>query len=145
MSLVLRARMVELVSDANPDVRWMSSWLEVNEVTEPSFTYKRGKCVSAFEMMCEAIMSDIQSAEGSGADALEEIRRIESGEADRIEADGNAWVTYITRDKVWFEGLYGQGEGGEVSFAQYKLAVQTYVRFLADPQHQPIEVDFPDR
>lgn len=76
---------------------------------------------------------------------MEEIRRIESGEADRIEADGNAWVAYITRDKVWFEGLYGQGEGGEVSFAQYKLAVQTYVRFLADPQHQPIEVDFPDR
>ncbi|MFN3296945.1 hypothetical protein [Caldimonas sp.] len=101
--------------------------------------------VPEFEMMCEAIDSDIQSAEGSGATALEEIRRIESGEAERIESDGNAWVTYITRDKVWFEGLYGQGEGGEVSFAQYKLAVQTYVRFLADPQHKPIEVDFPDR
>jgi hypothetical protein len=145
MSLVLRARMVELVSDANPDVRWMSSWLEVNEVTEPSFTHKRGKCVTAFEMMCEALMSDIQSAEGSGADALKEIARIESGETDRIEADGNAWVAYITRDKVWFEGLYSQGEGGEVSFAQYKLAVQTYVRFLADPEHKPIEVEFPDR
>ncbi|MDP1683809.1 hypothetical protein [Hydrogenophaga sp.] len=49
----------------------------------------------------------------------------------------------ITRDKVWFEGLYSQGEGGEVSFAQYKLAVQTYVRFLADPEGQPIEVEFP--
>ncbi|MEW6100381.1 MAG: hypothetical protein AB1666_14440 [Pseudomonadota bacterium] len=94
-------------------------------------------------MMCEAIDSDIQSAEGSGASALKEIARIESGEADRIEADGNAWVAYITRDKVGFEGLYGQGEGGQVSFKQYKLAVQTYVRFLADPQRRPIEVEFP--
>lgn len=50
-----------------------------------------------------------------------------------------------TRDKVWFEGLYSQGEGGEVSFAQYKLAVQTYVRFLADPEGKTIEVAFPDR
>lgn len=104
-----------------------------------------GDCLPAYHLMCDAICSDIQSAEGSGATALEEIRRIESGEAERIEADGNAWVAYITRDKVWFEGLYGQGEGGEVSFAQYKLAVQTYVRFLADPEHQPIEVAFPDR
>ena len=49
----------------------------------------------------------------------------------------------ITRDKVWFEGLYSQGEGGEVTIAQYKLAVETYVRFLADPERKPIEVDFP--
>ncbi|MEW6100379.1 MAG: hypothetical protein AB1666_14425 [Pseudomonadota bacterium] len=104
-----------------------------------------GEIAPQFEMMCEAIYCDIQSAEGSGADFLEGIRRIESGEADRIEADGNAWVAYITRDKVWFEGLYSQGEGGQVSFEQYKLAVQTYVRFLADPQRRPIEVEFPDQ
>jgi hypothetical protein len=30
-----------------------------------------------------------------------------------------------------------------VSFEQYKLAVQTYVRFLADPEYKPIEVQFP--
>lgn len=99
--------------------------------------------VPAFELMCFAIYNDIQTAEGSGATALEEIRRIESGEADLIEADGNAWVAHITRDKVWFEGLYSQGEGGAVSFAQYKLAVQTYVRFLADPERKPIEVPWP--
>jgi hypothetical protein len=95
--------------------------------------------------MCDAIMSDIQTAEGSGATALQEIHRIESGEADLIEADGNAWVAHITRDKVWFEGLYSQGEGGEVGLAQYKLAVQTYVRFLVDPERRTIEVPFPDR
>ncbi len=52
-------------------------------------------------------------------------------------------MAHITRDKVWFEGLHSQGEGGEVSFAQYKLAVQTCVRFLADPERRPIEVPFP--
>lgn len=102
-----------------------------------------GAVVQHFELMCAAIDGDIQTAAGSGADFLEGIRRIESGEADLIEADGNAWVAHITCDKVWFEGLYNQGEGGEVSFAQYKLAVQTYVRFLADPEGRPIEVEFP--
>jgi len=96
-----------------------------------------------FKLMCAAIDGDIQSAQGSGASALSEIRCIETGEASLIEADGNAWVAHITPDRVWFEGLYSQGEGGEVSFAQYKLAVETYVRFLADPEHKTIEVPFP--
>ena len=104
----------------------------------------KARIMDRFEMMCEAIDNDIQTAEGSGASALKEIVSIESGEVELIEADGNAWVAHISRDKVWFEGLYSQGEGGEVSFAQYKLAVQTYVRFLADPEHRPIEVPFPD-
>jgi hypothetical protein len=103
-----------------------------------------GEPMKRFMLMCGAIADDIQSAEGSGATALNEIRRIEAGEIDRIESDGNAWVAYITRDKVWFEGLYSQGEGGEVTFAQYKLAVQTYVRFLSDPERKPIEVPFPE-
>jgi len=104
-----------------------------------------GRVLPEFELMCEAIYNDIQSAHGSGATALKEIHRIESAETDLIESDGNAWVTHITRDKVWFEGLYSQGEGGDVSFEQYKLAVQTYVRFLADPEHKPIEVEFPSQ
>jgi hypothetical protein len=99
--------------------------------------------VAKFSLMCAALFEDIQTSEGSGATALDEIRRIETGEVDRIESDGNAWIAYITRDKVWFEGLYSQGKGGEVSFAQYKLAVQTYVRFLSDPELKPIEVPFP--
>jgi hypothetical protein len=102
------------------------------------------RVVEHFELMCASINEDIQSAEGSGATALKEILRIESGETDQISSDGNAWITYISRDKVWFEGLYGQGEGGEVSFAQYKLAVQTYVRFLSDPERKPIVVPFPE-
>ena len=93
--------------------------------------------------MCIAIEDDIQTAEGSGACVLEWIRKVESGEIDIADVDGNAWVMNITRDKVWFKGLYSQGEGGEVTFAQYKLAVETYVRFLADPERKPIEVDFP--
>lgn len=104
----------------------------------------RARVVERFELMCQAIDSDIQNPEGSGRTALEEIRQIEAGETDKIEADGNGWVTHITRDRVWFEGLYSQGEGGAVSFGQYKLAVQTYLRFLADPEHKTIEVPFPE-
>lgn len=104
----------------------------------------KGLIVEDFVLMCSAIDGDIQSAEGSGACVLDWIRKVETREIDFADVDGNAWVMNITRDKVWFEGLYSQGEGGEVSFAQYKLAVQTYVRFLADPEGKTIEVAFPE-
>jgi hypothetical protein len=101
--------------------------------------------VVPFRLMCAAIDDDIQTAQGSGADALEEIRKIEAGETDYIEADGNEWITHISLDKVWFEGLHNQAAGGDVTFEQYKLAVQTYVRFLGDPALKTIEVMFPDK
>jgi hypothetical protein len=132
-ALTLHCRPPELMQDAG-QTRWRPeiSVAAPGELLNPKY-----------ELLCAAIQQDIQTAAGSGATALEEIRRIEAGEIEKIESDGNAWVTYITRDKVWFEGLYSQGEGGEVSFAQYKLAVQTYVRFLSDPEFRPIEVPFP--
>lgn len=143
MRLILCATMVEHVADADPSKKWMGRWLEVVDADALPYGSRWEFCVPEFRLMCSAIMSDIQTAEGSGATALKEIRRIESGEVSYIESDGNAWVAHITPEIVWFEGLYSQGEGGEVSFAQYKLAVQTYVRFLADPEQKPIEVDFP--
>ena len=143
MFLIIRATKVEHIADADPSKRWLGNWLEVvpqdAEITRPRWRI----CVPEYRLMCDAIMSDIQHPEGSGATALEEIRRVESGEEDLVKADGNAWVAYITRDKVWFRGLYDQGEGGEVTFEQYKLAVQTYVRFLSDSQSKPIEVKLP--
>ena len=145
MSTVLRTAIVDMVSDAEPVKRWKSRWLAVIDLKQPLPAKVWNQCVLGLRFMCEAINSDIESAEGSGADFLEGIRRIEAGEVDKIEADGNAWVAHITRQKVWFEGLYSQGVGGEVSFEQYKLAVQTYVQFLADPERKPIEVPFPDR
>ncbi len=143
MNAVLRAELIEMVADADSTKRWHGLWLEVVDPSKPVVQPRWQNCLPNFRTMRDAITSDIASAQGAGADFIEGIRRIEAGEVDKIEADGNAWVAHITKDKVWFEGLYSQGEGGEVSFAQYKLAVQTYVRFLADPQHRTIEVPFP--
>lgn len=103
------------------------------------------RAVERFSIMCTAIEDDIQSAEGSGADILEAIRRVEHHESHCIEADGNAWVCHITEAKVWFECLYGEIVGGEVSFAQYKRAVQLYIQFLRDPERSPLKMDFPER
>jgi len=94
--------------------------------------------------MCAAISADIQNPEGSGACVLEWIRKVESGEIDFADVDGNAWVMNIAREKVWFEGLYSQGEGGEVTFKQFKMAVDTYVKFLADPESKAVEIPFPE-
>jgi hypothetical protein len=116
----------------------VETWTRTIDITDES-----GSFAKKFLLMCAAITDDIQHPQGSGAQALEEIRKIESGEAQKIEADGNAWVAHITKERVWFEGLYNQGEGGEVSLAQYKLAVQTYVQFLSDSEQKCIEVAFP--
>lgn len=143
MSMKLRATMVEHVADSDPSKKWLGRWLEVIDTHAKPSGSRWEICDPNFRLMCSAIMSDIQTATGAGACVLEWIRKVESGQIDFADMDGNAWVMNISRDKVWFEGLYSQGEGGEVSFAQYKLAVQTYVRFLDDPEHKPIEVDFP--
>lgn len=105
---------------------------------------ENGSIDERYEMMCLAIYEDVQTAKGSGRDFIEAIHSVESGKAKLVEADGNAWVAHITRSHVSFEGLYGQGSGGSVSFAQYKLAVETYVRFLEDPDRKPLEVPFPE-
>ncbi len=143
MNLHLRATLVEHVADVNPNIRWRGRWLEVFDPLSKQPTSLAERCLPKYRWMCEAIVSDIQTAEGSGQDFLEGLRCIEQGTIEHIHADGNAWVAHITREKVWFEGLYDQGEGGSVTFAQFKLAVETYVRFLADPEGKTIEVPFP--
>jgi hypothetical protein len=100
--------------------------------------------VERFEMMCEAIDNDISPFPDAGEEFLEGIRKIESGETEYTQVGGNSWTIHISCTKVWFEGMYGQGEGGEVTLAQYKLAVETYSRFARDPEHKRIEVVFPD-
>lgn len=143
MRLRLRATLVEHVADANPSIRWQGRWLEVFDTRREQPKNLAKRCLEQYRWMCEAIVSDIQTAEGSGQDFLEGLRRIEQGEAEHIQADGNAWIAHITQKKVWFEGLHDQGKGGAVTFDQFKLAVETYVRFLADPEGKTIEVPFP--
>jgi hypothetical protein len=120
------------------EIKGQKSWsAAVDVLDENSVTIPR------FDFMCSAIDCDIQHPEGSGAGTLKAIQDVESGRLPEEELGGNAWTTLITPSKVWFEGHYSQGEGGEVSLAQYKLAVQTYVQFLFDPERKPIEVPFP--
>ncbi|MCZ8256132.1 MAG: hypothetical protein O9327_10750 [Polaromonas sp.] len=102
-----------------------------------------GKFLEPFHLMCAAIEGDVPNSSGAAC-VMNWMRKVELGELDLADVDGNAWVMNITRDKVWFEGLYSQGEGGEVSLAQFKLAVQTYLQFLEDPDHKSIEIDFPE-
>jgi hypothetical protein len=117
-------------------------WLEVSttgQVGEPWVG-----SVEPFPFLCHALMADVQSADGSGGDVLGAVRAIELGQETYIEADGNAWIAFITPHEVWFEGLYDQGSGGAVSFRQYKLAVETWIQFLSDPERKPIVVPFPE-
>lgn len=146
MNLTLRAAMVELVADSNLSKRWMSCWLEVLGTIPETVRYLADRCEPRFRSMCGSLMDDIQSAEGSGRDMLNNVTMCESGEVTYIHTGGNAWITYMIPDVVWFEGQYEQtdGEADPVTFRQYKLALETYVRFLADPQHRTIEVPFPD-
>lgn len=97
---------------------------------------------SKFDLMVNAILDDVTP--GAVKSFLECIRRVEMQEELAVEADGNAWITHITPEKVWFEGLYSQGSGGAVTLVQYKFAIENYARFLADPDRRSLEVPFPD-
>lgn len=145
MNLILRASVVELVADADQSKRWRSFWLEV---IDPLAVRTEGKlwerCVPHFWFMRDAVHTSIESSDGLNPAPLRAIRMVEAGELVETSTVGTGWIAHLTRKKVWFEGLCDQGEGGEVSFAQYKLAVETYVRFLADPEHKTIEVPFPE-
>ena len=112
---------------------------------EISVRDKEGRVAGRFHLMCAALYDDIQQPGVSGPTALKEMDRVLFGEVDRMEAAGNAWVIHIARDKVWFKGMRSQEEGGEISFEQYRLAVKTYLRFLADPYRRPITVRFPSK
>lgn len=142
MKLFLKAHMVELSAQNDPERRWLSRWIEVSDNDTVSTT--RQESVAGFDAMCSALMSDIQSAEGSGATILAGIRDIESGKTQYIEADGNAHIAFITPHEVWFQNLYIDIDESPVSFRQYKIAVETWVKFLADPERKPIVVPFPD-
>ncbi|RYZ84078.1 MAG: hypothetical protein EOP06_18760, partial [Proteobacteria bacterium] len=69
--------------------------------------------------MCEAIDSEIQNS-CDVICVMNWIEKVESDQLDLADLDGNGWIMNIAREKVWFEGLYSQGEGGEVSLSQFK-------------------------
>lgn len=103
--------------------------------------------VSHYELMCGAIHSlrHDQYVEA----VLKEIQEVERGTKDVVEevTEAEAYIFWLTRGGVSFEFKYGESgpeKGGEVTLAQFKLAVQTYLQFLRDPERRPIEVPFPD-
>ena len=143
MKKMIRALIVEMVADSDPGKRWKNYWLEITELGPIKVAPRWKACLPKFQMMCDAIMGDVQGAAGVDC-VMNWIKKVESGELDLADVGGNAWVINITRDKVWFEGLYDQGEGGEVSLSQFKLALQTYLQFLNDPERKTVEVEFPE-
>ena len=142
MKYFIRARRIELRADADASIAWQSNKLDV--VLEQDLNVEAPPCARPFYSMCASILADIGVPSGYESEALAEIRAIESGETRYIEADGNAFITFITPHEVWFQNLYIDIDESPVSFRQYKLAVETWVKFLADPERKPIVVPFPD-
>ena len=102
----------------------------------------KAEVVPDYEFMCAAI-DDALDAEVLQA-WLTAVEKIESGAQKEIEKSTEGWEFTLSREGVRFEGLYDQGTGGQVTLAQFKLAVQTYLRFLQDPERKPVEVPFPE-
>jgi len=103
----------------------------------------KAEVISQYEFMCAAVdEAGIYTAFLN--EIMGDIERIEKGHANCVKESTEGWEFEIKPDGVQFDGLYDQGTGGEVSLAQFKLAVRTYLRFLQDPERKPIEVVFPD-
>jgi len=146
MTYKLITRMVEYASDANPDKRWSSTFVGVlptDSRPKPEIGAMRSAMLPQYEFMCAALDEAAIYTEFL-KEIMGDIERIEKGHANCFKESTEGWEFEIKPDGVQFEGLYDQGTGGEVSLAQFKLAVQTYLRFLQDLERKPIEVVFPD-
>lgn len=102
-----------------------------------------GRIDRRFDLMASCLEIDLISTGAAGADYMEWVHKVEIGDIAAVEIDGNAWVAHVAPSRVWFEGLYSQGEGGDVTFEQFKFAVAACVRYLRDPSRNPIDVEFP--
>lgn len=71
-------------------------------------------------------------------DVLEQVGRIERGEIDAYEYEGDGFTQHITRDRVRFEHtVFGECPEWPIwycTLAQYKAALQGYRQFLDMPK-----------
>ena len=101
--------------------------------------------VPPYRTMCSAINDFIHDR--FAEEILKDIEEIERGVKKVWEEGTEAYIFWITREGVAFEFQYGEHgpeKGGDVTLAQFKLAVQIYLQFLQDPERRPIEVSFPE-
>lgn len=148
MNYKLVARTIECTADSDPNVKWDSKYVGVIDSIMPSQKPSRimwDAIAPPYMMMCGAID---EMGERALQWCLEEIKKIENGEIDEVDSSTEAYVFFLRKDRpILFEFQYGENgpeKGGEVTLAQFKLAVQTYLQFLRDPERKPIEVPFPE-
>lgn len=146
MNLILRAKMVEMIADADPSKRWMSRWLEVVPSGVESTKPRLEMCVPRFRLMCSALHRVTASVQACDA-VLADIERVEGGVIETAGRGLDEYAVDFTKDGAvfWFEhAAEGEETGGRVSLMQLKLAILTYRQFLNDPDRKLIEVAFPD-
>jgi hypothetical protein len=102
----------------------------------------RAEIIPKYEFMCGAIDDAIDST--FLEDILKEIVRIENGSSTTIQKETEMWRFCLQPSGVYFDGKFDQGTGGDVTLAQFKVAVGTYLQFLNDPDRKLIDVVFPD-
>lgn len=148
MKYKIVARMVQHTADAYPDKRWMSTYFGVigtDVLSQLDSNPMLRSIARPYEMMCGAIDDFIHDRFAEAI--LKDIEEIETGRSNFIENGTEAYMFWLSSSGVTFEFQYGENgpeKGGEVTLAQFKLAVQTYLQFLRDPERKPIEVPFPE-
>ena len=107
--------------------------------------------VSFNSVLLSAIDTDMPAYSTRHVDsALAEVTKIEAGEIDEYQYEGQGFVHHITRDRVRFEhSVFGECPEWPIwccTLAQYKAALQGYRRFLDMPESIESEliIDLPD-
>lgn len=79
-------------------------------------------------------------------EVLQELDDVASGKMERTGFSGNAWSSLVVRDGVtfYFDVHDGEPNGGRVSLAGYRIAMEAWLDFLADKDCMERIVDLPD-
>jgi len=114
-------------------------WFAIDTKFQPEESGKIALARPYSTYLCSALSTDFPEYDPTFVDdVLEQVERIERGEIDAYEYEGDGFTQYITRDGVRFEHtVFGECPEWPIwycTFAQYKAALQGYRRFLDMPK-----------
>lgn len=91
-------------------------------------------------------LMDAVFAKKTRKDILQELDDVASGKNELTGFGGNAWSSLATRDGVtfYFDVHDGEPNGGKVSLATYRAAIEAWLDFLEDKDRVERIVELPE-
>ena len=93
-----------------------------------------------YEQLANYITGDIQSSIITAKEILDSIESIEKGLVDEDDRSGNAFIAFVTKDKVTIENGFTE-ESATYSLKDFKHAVSEWLDYLQTGKKRIVEFE----